>query len=47
MLGAALMGIGALAEAYWGVNAERQSLESIAAPLQSEETRTSRRRVAS
>jgi MFS family permease len=44
ILGAALMGIGALAEARWGVDAERRSLESIAAPLQSDDPRASGRR---
>jgi MFS family permease len=36
MAGAILMLIGAVAEVHLGVDAERQSLESIAAPLQSE-----------
>jgi hypothetical protein len=34
LLGAGLMILGALAEVVWGVNAERQPLESISTPLQ-------------
>ncbi|HLH03594.1 MAG TPA: MFS transporter [Bryobacteraceae bacterium] len=37
LLGAVLMLAGAVVEAIWGVNAERQSLESISKPLQSED----------
>jgi hypothetical protein len=39
ILGAALMLVGAGTELKFGVNAERQSLESISAPLQATEVR--------